>query len=332
MKEVAAQSLPEVDASHLDVLSWDQWLAREFGPPDWLIPGLLERGAGGMIHGGPRSYKSFLCLQLCLDVAAGRSVLGLFAKQPPRRAFLLQAEGTPRAWRERMVALRSTYPPGIPFWSRHTSVEKLDTPGGDRRVREALTLLTPELLVVDPLSNFFTGADTDQVAIQRWFSGVDGWKTDFGCAVLIVHHDRQPVIMPLHGELQTINSGMYETRGNTRLPGWADLLIAVRRRGDVATIIVQKARDAPDGQEYSFRLKDGKLTALARGAGLEAAVLACIEPGEEMWVADLMKKVVERTQVSDRTARRSLNNLVSDEHLALVKAGGRFKVKRKEQK
>ena len=331
MKDLLTSALSEVDASHLDVLSWDQWLAKDFGAPDWLIPGLLERGAGGMIHGGSRSYKSFLCLQLCLDLAAGRSVLGLFERQPPRRTFMLQAEGTPRAWRSRMSALRGTYPAGIPFWSRHTSVEKLDTPGGDRRVRDVLTLLTPDLVVVDPIADFFEGADTDQVAIQRWLRGVNGWKTDFGCAVLLVHHDRQPIIMPVRGELQTINAGIHETRGNTRLPAWSDVHIAMRRRGDVTTIIVQKVRDGVDGQEYSFRLKDGRLTLLARGDAIGASVLACLEPGEELWVSDLIKKVRERTEVSERTARRSLDKLIADSYLVLVKVGARFKVKRKEQ-
>ena len=308
-----------------DILAWDDWLDLELGEPDWLVPGLLERGGAGIVHGSSRSFKSFFMLQLCLDLAAGYPALGVFPVVPPKRTLMFQAEGTKRAWRQRMWALRDVYPTGIHFWSRHTSVEKFDSPAGDARMRAALALVKPDMVVLDPIAEFLSGIDTDAVSIQRWTAVMNGWREDFGCAVLLVHHDRQPMRFFNKTGMTTLDAGMEEARGNTRLPAWADLVVGMRRKDDVTTARVQKVRDAPDGQEFQFKFSGGRLVLASRSDALEQLALSVLVG--KMWLSDVVKAVSEHGMgVHDRTIRRAIDRLVERGEVAQAIVGGRFQL------
>mgnify|MGYP001619429320 FL=1 len=313
-----------------DIHSWAEWQNLDLGETDWLIPGLLEVGGGGLVHGGPRAYKSFLLLQLCLDLAAGYGVLGVFLPVPAKRTLMFQAEGTKRAWKNRLVALQEEYPAEIPFWSRHTSLEKFDSAQGDKRMRAALELIRPDLVVLDPIAEFLEGADTDAVSVQRWTGVINGWRERAGCAVVLVHHDRQPLRFASQGGMTTLDAGMEESRGHTRLTAWADLVLGVKRRDDVTTVRVQKVRDSVDGQEFQFRLVNGKLVLASRSDALEQAVLQVVV--KEMWFSEAMHAVCEILNAQERTVRRAIDRLVTRGELDRVTAGGRFRLKPKSDK
>lgn len=308
-----------------DVLSWDAWLELDLGTPDWLIPGLLERGAGGLVHGSSRSFKSFLLLQLCLDLAAGYSILDIFPATAQHRTIMFQAEGTRRAWQARMTALKEVYPTGIPFWSRHTAVERFDAPAGDKRMRAVLALLKPDLVVIDPIAEFLQGSDRDDVAVQRWVAVANGWKADFGCAVVLVHHDRQPLRFPGQGGLTTLDAGMEEARGHTRLPAWADLVLGLRRKGDITTVRVQKVRDQEERADFSLRLVGGRLVLADSPDLLEQAVLRAV--GVEAWLADVVRVASTSTAAGERTIRRAISRLVERGTIEQITAAGRFKLR-----
>jgi len=307
------------------LLSWDEWLALELGEPEWLIPNLLERGGAGLLHGGIQSYKSFLSLRLCLDLAAGQSVFGLFPPAPARPSILLQAEGSKKAWQRRMLRLQQDYPAGIPFSSRHTLTEKLDTRKGDEWVRRAIACTGANLLVVDPIANFFTGADTDAVALQRWRDVSNGWREAYDCAVLWVHHNRQAIRFFGDGKVATFEGGPEEARGRGDTKAWADLILGLKRRGDETVLTVEKVRDDPTGQAFTFKLAAGKLVLAQEADGLEKVVLAAIAGGDR-WVAELTGEVAQQTGVSPSSVRRMIARLVERGEIYQVAYGTRQKV------
>lgn len=309
-----------------EVLSWDEWLGLELGEPEWLIPNLLEKGGGGLVHGSTQTFKSFLMLQLCLDLAAGQSALSIFPAAPPRPTLMFQAEGTKRGWRKRMLNMRGMYPAGIKFWSRHSAVDKFDSPAGDKRMRDALGLVRPDLLVLDPIADFFDGSDSDAVAVQRWLSVVNGWKADFGCAVVLVHHDRQPLRFLAKGNVTPLDAGLEEARGHTRLIGWPDMVLGMRRKEGVTTVRVQKVRDAEHGQEFQFKLVDGRLVLGGRTDAMAVAIMAAVVG--EVWLADVMNKVGVEAGTHPRTVRRAIDKLVEDGELTKFSVSGRFKLRR----
>ena len=309
------------------LLSWSEWLALELGEPDWLIPNLLERGGAGLVHGGIQSYKSFLMLRLCLDLSAGKPVLDLFPPAPPRATLLLQAEGSRKAWRRRMLRLQADYPPDIPFWSWHSLTTKLDQAPGDKWVRTALTHTQASLLVVDPIANFFLGADTDPVALQRWRDVSNAWREKYGCAVVWVHHNRQAIRFFADGKVGTFDGGPEEARGRGDIKAWADLILGLRKSGDTTTVSVEKVRDDPTGQEFKFRLDEGKLVLAGRsGDQVEAAILQALIAGDG-WLSPLAVEIAGITGVSSSSVRRAIARLVESGEIVQVLYGTRAKLK-----
>lgn len=308
-----------------EVLSWDEWLALDLGTPDWLIPEILERGGGGLLHGGSRSFKSFWLLRLCLDLASQFPVMDIWPIPKPYRTLMLQAEGSKRAWRDRMVALRDSYPASIPFWSKHTLTEKLDTRAGQSMMAEALALVKPDLVVVDPIAFFFTGSDSDPVQVQKWLDTVNVWREATGTAVILCHHDRQAIRFPTRSGFQTLDAGMDEARGSTRLPAWADFVGQMRRVGDLTTLIVQKVRDAQDGQEFTFELKAGKMVLTERTTDLQKLILDVLRPGP-LFGAEVVRLVRKDTAFVDRTIRRTIERLISAGKIQRVSRGGKIQL------
>ena len=309
------------------LLSWADWLAIELGEPDWLIPNLLERGGAGLVHGGIQSYKSFLMLRLCLDLAAGKPVLGLFPAASPHATLLLQAEGSRKAWRRRMLRLQADYPADMPFWSWHSLSTKLDQKVGDAWVRAALAYTRAALLVVDPIANFFLGADTDPVALQRWRDISNAWREEYGCAVLWVHHNRQAIRFFDNGKVGTFDGGAEEARGRGDIKAWADLILGLRKSADTTTVSVEKVRDDPTGQEFKFRLDEGKLVLVGvAGDQVETAILQALRAGEG-WLSPLVAEIADSTGVSPSGVRRAIARLVERGEITQVLYGARAKIK-----
>lgn len=311
-----------------EVLSWSEWLTLDMGEPAWLIPGILERGGGGMVHGASRAFKSFFLLRLCLDLAAGLPVMDIWPLPRPYRTLLLQAEGSKQSWRRRMLALREHYPEEMPFWSRHSLTMLLDSKEGIEAMDNALSITEPDLVVVDPLANFFSGSEMDEESIKRWIRVMNQWREKFGCAVVICAHDRQTIRFQGKGGLTELNAGMEEARGRTNLPAWSDFVAGFKRKGDSTTMSIQKVREQADGQEFHFSLQGGRLILTGRSDAIEAVIFTHVNSGKEWWLAQLSEAVAKDANVSARTARRAIEKMVEDGQLNRIPDGMRFKIVR----
>lgn len=307
-------------------LKYDEWLDLSLGPPDWLVQGLLERGSGGFIHGQPGSFKSFLLLQLGLDIAAGQAPLTIWQAAPPKPVLLMQAEGTRRAWRDRIRA--QGHPRGVPFISEHRLDLKVDSRAGRREMWTALERHHPALVIIDPLKNLMSGTDGDPIAIERWITLWNDWRQHFGCAVLIGQHDRQAqhYYDKAKGKLATSSFGVEELRGRTELIGWADLIVALKKRDNVATLTIEKVRDVPVGAEYQFRLEHQRLVLVGRSDTVVEWLLDRL--GDEQHQSEVVKQCQAETGASERTVRRHIVEMLSDGLLEQRMEGHKFKLRK----
>lgn len=60
--------------------------------PEWLVEGIWSRGACGFIAGQPKSYKSWIALDLALSVCTGQHFLGHFPTKAPGPVLYVQEE------------------------------------------------------------------------------------------------------------------------------------------------------------------------------------------------------------------------------------------------
>ena len=297
-------------------LQFGEWLDLELPPPDWLVENLIERGSGGFIHGQPGAFKSFFLLQLGLDVAAGAAPLGAWKADMPKSVVLLQAEGTRRSWRDRIRAHEAVYPRVMAFFSLHRLDLKADSKAGTRLIEAQLARIQPALIIIDPLANWMTGSDTDDVAIDKWHGLWNSWRENFGSAVVVGHHDRQPLRAydKAAGSVTARDYGPEEMRGHTRLYAWADFQAALKKKDGVSTLTVEKVRERSEGDEYRFRLEQGRLVLVGRSDTVETWIAEHLK--DEPLVAELVREAAKATGMSAKTVRRHLDLVISSGQVA----------------
>lgn len=161
--------------------------------PDWVLPG-LPGGAVGVLAGEPGVGKSWLALELSLEVAVGAPALGVaVATGSPARAVYLTSEDAPPVLRARLHAVARAVP-GL--------AERL-MDSGDLRIFEVAgaNLADPRhsaeiaragsgarLLVFDTLSRFHAGDENSREGAARVMRALEKLARETGAAVLALHH------------------------------------------------------------------------------------------------------------------------------------------------
>ena len=179
-------------------------------------------------------------------------------------------------------------------------------------MRVELPRILPALVIIDPMANWMTGSDTDDVAIDKWHGLWNSWRENFGCAVLIGHHDRQPLraYNKAAGKIAAESFGAEEMRGHTRLYAWADFQAALKKRDGVSTLTVEKVRERRAGDEYRFKLEEGRLVLVGRSDTVDEWVLAHLH--DDPWITALVKDAAKATGMSTKTIRRAIDRLVAE--------------------
>ena len=214
-------------------------------PQDWLVKGIVSRGAFGVVYGASGSGKSFIVWELAACVALGIPFRGHKVKQG--RVLWLAAEGAGGLSarilaysRERGVEL-TALPAIMPY--APNLLEAQDTVD---LVKSIQAWGHVDLIVVDTLSATTPGSDENAGKdMGKVVAHVNAIIRITKAAVLLIHH-----------------SGKDATRGAR---GWSglraacDVELEVTRNGDIRMLTHTKAKDGMDGKQYAFRLKIVKL-------------------------------------------------------------------------
>ena len=205
-------------AQYLDLPELDQ---------PWLVEPFIPVGGTAVLYGAAKSRKSFLSLQLSMDLACGRPWLGFATR--PARVFYLQLD-TPRSlWRLRMkrlakqgvtlegeaasrMILADMAMAPFPFDIRH--------PISFAWLRDRMSEFTPDLVIVDTLSKAH-GANEDnrtemEVVIGQFQAAVKP------AALLLVTHGRKP-------KPDYDGGALHELRGSSAIVGAADSILRLMR-------------------------------------------------------------------------------------------------------
>ena len=203
---------------------------REKPPPmQWLVEGVVEKGALVMLAGPPKTAKSWFTLELGLSVASGKSLFGdplLSGNGEPGTVLFCFLEDGPYNIHARASALASVK--GI------KDVGSLDTffrfgGGIDMGQRshamafaDAIKRGVPEMSLIcfDPFRNLHYGDENDSAAIIQVMDNLRLIRDVTGSAVLVVHHTRKP------SASDKANPG-YAIRGSGAIFGAVDGLISM---------------------------------------------------------------------------------------------------------
>lgn len=238
-------------------------LLKNIPPPKWLIRDVLTTGAVGFIAGQPKSFKSWMALDMALSVASGQLFLGEFPILDPGPVLYIQEEDSAvtlrqrvnKIWPSKHIDRMSVSSNGGIEWAPAQEVG--EAPPIDGYIMEGLVLSDPgwqawlhdqlhereyRLLVIDPL--MMTAGDVEENRAQEMtnkvFRPLKELARSSGCAIQVVHHMRKGGGMK-GGEQR----GGQLMLGSVANHAWAEdsLYVTHGRAGDM--IVEQESKYAP---------------------------------------------------------------------------------------
>ncbi len=230
--------------------------------PEWLIQDFIHCQETAVLWGEPNMGKTFISLDLALSVATGLDWLNTFpVKQCPvvymageggaslqkRVAAWMEAReitSIPGAyWQLRPIPIRDDEIVGEVQAALAAYVDDPDDPSHEPGVR-------PGLIVVDTLSQFFSGGDEVGPDMSQFVNNVRRLSQEENVAIIIVHHS---------------NAGGKRERGHSALRGNVDVMFEVqgfKKDGRLIgmSLLNDKQRDnpaAPKTYMTVVRVQDG---------------------------------------------------------------------------
>jgi len=270
----------------------DDWLisaddfASKPAPIKWLIKHWLQEQALIMVHGPSGGGKTFVVLDMCLHLAAGKSQWH-GTKSNPCSVVYLAGEGH-QGLRGRIAAWKQHYKAGILNMWLSSGGTDLNTIEGYNKTRQAIISLpdTPKLVVVDTLHRFLLGDENSAQDAKTMLDACNALQQEFGCTVLLVHHTG------------VSEDAQHRARGSSAWRGALDIEISVVPATDETPIqlIQRKSKDAELAHPEAITLQsvyidgwfddDGEQVGSAVAVSSEAPAKG--NPKIEKFMADFM--------------------------------------------
>lgn len=197
--------------------------------PHILGGGLLYERTKAIVYGKYKSLKSMAIMDLAFCLATGRDWIGFDVPIEGKSVLYLQLEipykllqrRVKKAWAFR--ASRMTLVKPLHFWTQHFL--KLDQPAGLAILRKQLSLIKPDVLLVDPLYKVVSGNILSPMDSQNIIDGFDRLIEEFGLSIVIVSHTRKAI-------MDMAEWGSDDLIGSSFFSAWADSIIKIERRGN----------------------------------------------------------------------------------------------------
>lgn len=283
-----------------------------FPPVSYVIPGVIPEGLT-LLAGKPKTGKSWLALDLCIAVAAGRYCLG--DKRPQQGDVLYAAlEDNPRRLQRRLDKVLG--PSFVDTWPDRLSLttvwRRLDKGGVDDLAGWIENVSEPRLIVLDTLAGV-RPVKTQQGYTEDYdaLASLHRLANDKGLSVLVLHHTRK---MEADDPVDTVS-------GTLGLAGCADTIMVLARSAKGTTLYV-RGRDVEEAEHaVEFEKEACRWTILGEAADIHRStergrILAALEEGEAT-VGDL----VAATGMPRNNLDQLLFKMAKDGEINRVKRG-----------
>lgn len=181
-------SVADSDVAKFNLLDWETEFNRVPQEPDWLVPGVLIRGANASLVAGAGQGKSLLALDIAAALASGRPVLG----QPVHTTMdvlYLDMENSPEDVITRLHDMGYA-PDELPYlrYSSFPDIGTLDEAEGAQRVRELVASSKAQFVVIDTACRFVDGEENSNDTWQDLYRYTLAPLKKRHCTVLRLDH------------------------------------------------------------------------------------------------------------------------------------------------
>jgi hypothetical protein len=202
----------------------------------WIIPNLIERGTKTLIVGEPKSYKTWIAINLIHSACTATSFMGNASWKPMETfsACLIEEEGPSYRIGQRFSKVFGTDHTDS-LWVIHRQGVKLDDQESFSKLRQELLRLQPDIILFDPYASIHTqdentvqGAIVVQDALNEILRAIPS------TAIVVLHHT------PKGGD---------GPRGSGALWGAGDVMLRVSKLDPGRVLLRIDERDLPDETE-----------------------------------------------------------------------------------
>lgn len=206
----------------------------------WLIESLWTQRGVGTIGGLPKSYKSWLGLDVAVSVASGTPCLDTFPVPDPGGVLLYMAEDAAPLVKARLAGIcrhRALALAALPMGVITAPTLRLDLPADQRRLAETVRREAPRLLVLDPFVRLHHINENQAGEVAAILGYLRAVQRAHDLAIVVVHHARK------NGG----STGGLSLRGSGDFFAWVDTALSLRRRHHTLVLSVEhRAAAAPD--------------------------------------------------------------------------------------
>ena len=279
---------------------------KTFPPVSYCVPDLIPEGLT-IVAGKPKIGKSWLALDVCIAVAAGRFCLG--ERKPVQGDVLYAAmEDNPRRLQRRIDKILSAVGS---TWPERLTLDK----GGVDDIRQWLEQATePRLIILDTLAGV-KPIRTQQGYTEDYESLAELHRlaNEKGVSIVVLHHTRK---MEADDPVDTVS-------GTLGLAGCADSVLVLNRSSQGTTLYV-RGRDIEEAEHaVSFDKHACRWTILGNASEVHRSnergriLTALAETGEEM----TPQAIVTATGMAPTNVWQLLHRMSVDGHVEKVGRG-----------
>jgi hypothetical protein len=219
---------------------------------DWLVEGVIERGANGFFSAVPKGGKSWAAIDLAISLALGCDWLGFKIPEPVKVA-LISREDNPSltAWRiQKLYAGKSCAVPALIEINLHVNSRRqsadlmLDNREQMAHLMAELSALRPSFVIFDVFNVLHAADENDNQEMRSVLRQLSLIQAEIGCGVGVVHHYNK----------SDQGSMTERLRGSSAIAGWAEWLIGISMADDETKTrrmeFELKAAEPPDPLYY----------------------------------------------------------------------------------
>jgi len=263
----------------------------------WLIESIWPVAGVGIIGGAPKSYKTWMALDLAVSVATGTRCLGTFACSKAGPTLVYAAEDSLPDLRQRLSGIAAQR--HCDFRSLNLGVITVDHLHLDREEQlqaldDTLARYKPVLLVLDPFVRLHRGADENSSAdVSHILGALRRLQRRHQTAIALVHHARK------NTRGARLGQGL---RGSSDFHAWGDVNLYLNRdkRG---VLLTSEHRSSASPEPFHVGLTEAQHPALVRTDvasprpavrdGLEARLLHALDQLSAPTSQNRLRKLVQ---------------------------------------
>lgn len=197
---------------------------------DWILEGVIQHGANGMMIARPKCGKSFAILDLALALASGQRWLDFYVQKRVRTALVSREDNYGLTqWRNlKLSKHRNLSPADLDGWLYINAKGlkpkiMLDYPEDVAALVADLKRYQTEFLILDVMRVLHSAEENDNTEMQKIIDVLNGIQAETGASVCLIHHDNKR-------EDATLTE---RARGASAIAGWAEFICGIRVVDDV---------------------------------------------------------------------------------------------------